>query len=58
MNAQTNATALTEYDFIVVVDASGSMETEDVKGRSRWAAVQEAEAFATTAEMVIAAIND
>lgn len=44
MNAQTNAataTTLTEYDFIVVVDASGSMETEDVKGRSRWAAVQE-----------------
>lgn len=43
MNATTTATqaALTEYDFIVVVDASGSMETEDVKGRSRWASVQE-----------------
>lgn len=35
------AAALTEYDFIVVADASGSMETEDVKGRSRWAAMQE-----------------
>lgn len=35
------AAALTEYDFIVVVDASGSMTTEDVKGRSRWEAVQE-----------------
>ena len=34
-------TTLSEYDFIVVVDASGSMETEDVKGRSRWASVQE-----------------
>ena len=35
------AATLTEYDFIVVADASGSMETEDVKGRSRWAAMQE-----------------
>lgn len=41
MNAIANETALSEYDFIVVVDASGSMETEDVKGRSRWASVQE-----------------
>ena len=32
---------LTEYDFIAVVDASGSMTTEDVKGRSRWDSVQE-----------------
>lgn len=35
------ANTLTEYDFIVVVDASGSMSTPDVKGRTRWAAVQE-----------------
>lgn len=35
-------TILTEHDFIVVVDASGSMETEDMSGgRSRWAAMQE-----------------
>jgi Mg-chelatase subunit ChlD len=39
---------LTEYDFIVVVDASGSMSTEDCpNGRSRWGYMQEtAEAFA------------
>lgn len=39
---------LTEYDFIVVVDASGSMSTEDMPGgRSRWAYMQEtAAAFA------------
>lgn len=36
-----NVQVLTEYDFIVVVDASGSMSTPDVKGRSRWVAVQE-----------------
>lgn len=41
MTATATQAALTEYDFIVVVDASGSMETEDVKGRSRWASVQE-----------------
>ena len=35
-------TILTEHDFVVVVDASGSMETEDMSGgRSRWAAMQE-----------------
>lgn len=32
---------LTEYDFIAVVDASGSMTTSDVKGRARWDSVQE-----------------
>lgn len=32
---------LSEYDFIVVIDASGSMGTEDMKGRSRWAHMQE-----------------
>ncbi len=36
-----NVQVLTEYDFIVVVDASGSMSMDDVKGRTRWAAVQE-----------------
>lgn len=36
-----NAAILTEYDFIVVVDASGSMGTEDMKGRSRWNYMQE-----------------
>lgn len=39
--SEINTSVLSEYDFVVVVDASGSMETEDVKGRSRWAAVQE-----------------
>ena len=44
----TNNTAvLSEYDFIMVIDASGSMGTEDVKGRSRWTHMQEtAEQFA------------
>lgn len=39
---------LTEYDFVVVVDASGSMSTEDMpNGRSRWQYMQEtAAAFA------------
>lgn len=39
--------ALTEYDFIVVIDASGSMSTEDMPGgRSRWQYMQEtAESF-------------
>lgn len=40
--------ALSEYDFIVAVDASGSMGTEDIKGgKSRWQFMQEtAESFA------------
>lgn len=40
---QATATAqLSEYDFIVVIDASGSMGTEDMPGgRSRWAYMQE-----------------
>jgi Mg-chelatase subunit ChlD len=39
---------LSEYDFIVVIDASGSMGTTDLKGgRSRWAGMQETvESFA------------
>lgn len=44
MNAQTqvNDAVLSEYDFIVVVDASGSMGTEDMAGgRSRWNYMQE-----------------
>lgn len=37
---------LSEYDFIALIDASGSMGTEDMKGRSRWNYMQEtAEAF-------------
>lgn len=33
---------LSEYDFIAVIDASGSMATEDMGGgRSRWKAMQE-----------------
>lgn len=47
MATEQQIASLSEYDFVVVVDASGSMGTEDVKGRSRWAAVQEsAETFA------------
>lgn len=40
--------ALSEYDFRILIDASGSMGTEDMPGgRSRWAYMQEtAEAFA------------
>ena len=35
-------TALSEFDFIAVVDASGSMATDDMSGgRTRWAAMQE-----------------
>ena len=36
-----NTAILSEYDFIVAVDASGSMTTEDVNGKSRWASMQE-----------------
>jgi Mg-chelatase subunit ChlD len=44
MNATLNAAhaKLTEYDFVVVVDASGSMsETDAPGGRSRWDYMQE-----------------
>lgn len=38
---------LSEYDFILVLDASGSMSTEDCGGRSRWKYMQESvESFA------------
>lgn len=41
-----NLAALSEYDFVAVVDASGSMGTDDMKGRARWNYMQEtAEAF-------------
>lgn len=37
-----NKALLSEYDFIVVVDASGSMGTADMPGgKSRWTAMQE-----------------
>jgi Mg-chelatase subunit ChlD len=44
----SNTDKLSEFDFIVAIDASGSMSTEDMSGgRSRWQAVQEtAAAFA------------
>lgn len=46
MATEQQAQTLSEYDFIVVVDASGSMSTEDMKGRSRWEYMQEtAESF-------------
>lgn len=38
----SDTTKLTEYDFVLAVDASGSMSTEDCPGgRSRWAYMQE-----------------
>jgi Mg-chelatase subunit ChlD len=45
--AMSDTSILTEYDFIAMVDASGSMGSEDApNGRSRWAYMQEtAEAF-------------
>lgn len=49
MNAVVNpiASKLSEYDFVLVIDASGSMGEEDMNGRSRWAYMQEtAEQFA------------
>ena len=46
MATEQQLSQLSEYDFIVAVDASGSMGTEDMKGRSRWAYMQEtAESF-------------
>ncbi len=47
MATDQQLSVLSEYDFIIAVDASGSMSTEDVKGRSRWNYMQEtAAAFA------------
>jgi Mg-chelatase subunit ChlD len=48
MTDQATAAALSEYDFVVVVDASGSMgETDMPGGKSRWNYMQEtATAFA------------
>ena len=47
MATEQQLASLSEYDFIVAIDASGSMGPEDIKGRSRWAYMQEtAEAFA------------
>lgn len=38
----TTISALSEYDFIVAIDASGSMTTEDMpNGQSRWRYMQE-----------------
>lgn len=46
--SDTNTAVLSEYDFIVVIDKSGSMGEEDMPGgRSRWEYMQEtATAFA------------
>ncbi len=42
MSSEQQISHLSEYDFIVVVDASGSMSTEDMKGgKSRWDYMQE-----------------
>lgn len=42
MTISADEAKLSEYDFIVLVDASGSMSTEDCPGgRSRWAYMQE-----------------
>ena len=48
MTSETNLALLSEYDFIVAIDASGSMGETDMRGgRSRWAYMQEtATAFA------------
>ena len=44
INTQNNAAKLTEYDFVIVVDKSGSMAEPVKPGSSitRWQAVQEA----------------
>lgn len=42
MSNTVNEQVLSEYDFIAVLDASGSMGTEDMAGgKSRWAYMQE-----------------
>lgn len=42
MTQENNAVSiLSEYDFVVVVDASGSMSTDDVNGKTRWESMQE-----------------
>jgi Mg-chelatase subunit ChlD len=42
MNTESNTAILSEFDFIVVIDKSGSMgETDMAGGRSRWDYVQE-----------------
>lgn len=47
MATEQDLAKLSEYDFIVAIDKSGSMGTEDMKGRSRWDYMKEtAESFA------------
>jgi len=42
MSITSIESSLSEYDFIAVIDASGSMTTPDMSGgRTRWAAMQE-----------------
>lgn len=40
MATEQQLAALSEYDFVIAIDASGSMTTDDVKGRSRWDTMQ------------------
>lgn len=41
MATEQQLATLSEYDFVIAIDASGSMTTDDVKGRSRWDTMQE-----------------
>lgn len=41
MASEQQLATLSEYDFVIAIDASGSMTTDDVKGRSRWDTMQE-----------------
>lgn len=41
MATEQQLATLSEYDFVIAIDASGSMTTDDVKGRSRWETMQE-----------------
>ena len=50
MTLESAVATLSEYDFIVVIDKSGSMGEEDMGGRSRWDYMQET-ALAFTRDM-------
>lgn len=41
MTTEAQISKLTEFDFIVVIDASGSMGEADMNGRTRWDYMQE-----------------
>lgn len=40
-SAAANTEALSNRDYTMIIDKSGSMDTEDMNGKSRWHAVQE-----------------